>query len=61
MAAAASKQFVIKVKEMKIETVHGYCSEFQMELERFPKMVQNWTSKIKILIRSDMPSKKTAK
>jgi hypothetical protein len=32
-----------------------------MELERFPKMVQNWTSKIKILIRSDMPSKKTAK
>ena len=32
----------------------GIVVNSKMELERFPKMVQNWTSKIKVLIPSDI-------
>jgi thioredoxin reductase len=38
----------------------GVVVNSKMELERFPKMVQNWTSKIKVFIPSDLDIKSSS-
>jgi thioredoxin reductase len=45
----------------KIETVPGNVMNSKMELEKFSKMVQNWTFKIKVFISSKIEIKTSYK